>query len=182
MGTAGERPRVSDDREVAAADGDAALSAADEDATDQLRQVDRLATVLDDAIALPGGYRVGIDPLVGLLPVVGDLSASAVSVYIVLEAAYLGVPRATLARMVFNVGVDTVVGSVPVVGPIFDAVWKCNARNVALLTDRVEDPEGGQADRLVLAAMGVLLVGLSVAGSLAVGLGAWWLAGQVGLL
>jgi hypothetical protein len=168
---------VSDDAAVVEA-----VDAADEDAADQLGQVDRLATVLDDSIRLPGGYRIGVDPLVGLLPVVGDLSASAVSVYIVLEAAYLGVPRATLARMVFNVGVDTVVGSVPVVGPLFDAVWKCNARNVALLSDRVEDPAGGQADRLVLAAMGVLLVALSVAGSATVGLGAWWLAGQAGLV
>jgi len=159
-----------------------AVEVADEAAADELRQVERLSTLLDESITLPGGYRIGIDPLVGILPVVGDLSASAVSVYIVLEAAYLGVPRETLARMIGNVVVDTVLGSVPVVGPVFDAVFKANARNVGLLQERLEEPSTAAADRRVLLAVGVLLVGLTAAASAGVGLATWWLAGQAGLL
>lgn len=94
----------------------------------------RLATLLDEAVRVPGtDYRVGLDPIVGLLPVGGDALGLVLSLYPVLEAMRLGASRWTIARMFGNVAVDAVVGSIPVVGTVFDAVWKATDRNVDLL-------------------------------------------------
>lgn len=160
-------------------DGAAVL---DERVAEDLVLVERLSTLLDESIDLPGGYRIGVDPIVGILPVVGDLFASAVSVYIVLEAASLGVPRTTLARMVLNVAVDTVFGSVPIVGPVFDAVYKANTRNATLLERRLEEPTTASVDRRTLLVLGVVFVALAVALAAAAGATTWWLLGEMGLL
>jgi hypothetical protein len=159
-----------------------AVASADEDVADQLRQAQGLAHLFDESIPLPGGRSIGLDPLIGLLPVVGDVSASSVSVYIVMEAIYLGVPRSTLLRMVANVLVDTVVGGLPVVGDVFDAWFKANARNVVLLERRLEDPQGGTADRRVLLVAGTLFALLGAGISIGVGIAAVWLVGQLGLV
>lgn len=98
-----------------------------------LRRAQRVATLLDDAITIPGvNVKVGLDPLVGLLPVSGDAITAACSLYIVAEAVRCGVPWTTTARMLCNVALDLVVGSVPIVGDAFDVVWKANRRNVDL--------------------------------------------------
>lgn len=111
-----------------------------------LGRAQKVAHLLDDAIRVPGtNYRIGIDAIVGVLPVAGDTLAAAASLYIVAEAARLGVPPAALARMVFNVGVDAAVGSVPLAGDIFDATWKANVRNVALLEEHL-DVDGVEVD------------------------------------
>lgn len=102
--------------------------------------VDRLATVahlLDDCVRLPGGFSVGLDPLLGVVPVVGDALSAGLSLYIVGEAAYLGVSYTTVVRMLGNVAVDVVGGSVPVVGILFDAFWRANRRNVELMLDEL---------------------------------------------
>lgn len=110
--------------------------------------VDRLSTVahlLDECVRLPGGFSVGLDPLLGSVPVVGDALTTGLSLYVVLEAAYLGVSYTTVVRMLGNVAVDTAGGAVPVVGVLFDALWKTNRRNVELLLDdlAVEESESG---------------------------------------
>lgn len=93
-----------------------------------------VSSLLDEAVRVPGThYRVGIDPLLGLVPVGGDTVALLLSLYPILEAARLRLPPTVLAPMVLNVAVDFVVGSVPVVGTLFDAVWKANERNVRLM-------------------------------------------------
>jgi hypothetical protein len=100
--------------------------------------VDRLTTVaylLDECIQLPGGLSVGLDPLLGSVPVVGDALSTGLSLYVVAEAAYLGVSYTTVVRMLGNVVIDSVGGAVPVVGIAFDAFWKTNRRNVELLLD-----------------------------------------------
>lgn len=105
-----------------------------------LRRARRVATLLDDAVTIPGlGIRIGLDSIVGLLPVSGDVAAGICSLYIVVEAVRCGVPRTVVARMLFNVAVDTVVGSVPVVGDLFDVFWKANRRNVDLFERAVAD-------------------------------------------
>lgn len=112
------------------------------DAADEaaLRRARAVATILDESIRVPGtNYRIGIDPLLSALPSpAGDAVGAGLSLYIVLEAANLGVPYATVVRMLANVGVDAAVGSVPVVGALFDAVWKANRRNVALIERHLE--------------------------------------------
>jgi len=101
---------------------------------DSLRRVKIVASVLDDAIRVPGtDLRFGIDPLVGLVPGLGDLLGGAASAYIILEAARAGAPASVLTRMALNVGIDTLVGGIPVLGDLFDFAWKATEWNMALL-------------------------------------------------
>jgi hypothetical protein len=105
---------------------------------DRLR---RLGYLLDNSIPVPGtGFRFGLDAIIGLVPGVGDLATGALALYIVLEAARLGVPRPLLLRMGWNVAVDTLVGSVPLLGDLFDAGYKANLRNIALVQQHVQQP------------------------------------------
>ena len=105
----------------------------------ELRRARRVATLLDDAVTVPGtNISVGLDPIIGLAPVSGDLVAGALSLYIVAEAVRYGVPRSVVAQMLFNVAVDVVVGSVPLTGDAFDFLWKPNRRNIALFERAVE--------------------------------------------
>lgn len=130
-----------------------------------LRRVQVLATVLDDAIRIPGtNFRIGIDPLVGLMPGLGDLLGGAASLYILIEAARAGAPASVLLRMAANVGIDTVVGSIPVLGDLFDFGWKSNTRNARLLARHLEEPAGTKrASTLIVAgvlvATSVIVVG-----------------------
>lgn len=97
-----------------------------------------VAYVLDEGIRVPViGYRVGVDPLLGVLPGAGDVLSGGVSLYLVVEAARLGVSHATLLRMIANVSVDVLAGTVPVVGDLFDAVWKANTRNFELVLEEL---------------------------------------------
>jgi uncharacterized membrane protein len=92
-----------------------------------------LSRFLDNSIWLPGGYRIGFDPIIGLVPGVGDFLTSTLSFWIVFDAARMGIKKRVLARMVGNVLVEALVGVVPVLGDIFDAAWKANARNFQLI-------------------------------------------------
>lgn len=96
-------------------------------------RVQRLARLMDSSIRLPGGFRIGVDGLIGLVPVAGDLAAAGVSFYIVAQAAHAGVPARVLARMVLNVALDTLVGAIPILGDVFDVAFKANLRNARLM-------------------------------------------------
>lgn len=99
-----------------------------------LRRVRIAARLLDDAVGVPfTDRRVGLDSLLGLLPVGGDAVGALLSLYVILEGYRLGVGRRVLARMAGNVALDFVIGLLPVVGDVFDAFWKANQRNVALI-------------------------------------------------
>ncbi|NHN42728.1 DUF4112 domain-containing protein [Halorubellus sp. JP-L1] len=105
-----------------------------------LERARKMGDLLDDAFTVPGtSFKVGIDPILGILPGGGDLVAAVGSLYIVLEAARAGVPRSALQKMLALVAVDLVVGSVPLVGVLFDAFWKANKWNVATFEEHVED-------------------------------------------
>jgi hypothetical protein len=122
-------------------------------------RAERVAHLLDSAFRIPGtDLRVGIDALLGLLPVVGDATSAALSGYVVAEGYRAGVPRATLARMVLNVGIDLALGAIPFVGDLTDVVWKANERNVALVRERSRDPSGARRDRRMLVGLFVVLL------------------------
>lgn len=110
------------------------------------RSVDRLralAHLLDEAVRVPGTrFRVGLDPVLGILPVAGDAVAAVASVYIVVVGRRLGVPPRTTLWMLLRVAVEFVAGSVPVLGPLVDAGWKVNVTNV----DEIEAHLGGTPD------------------------------------
>lgn len=135
-------------------------------ALDRLR---RLGQLLDNSIPVPGTrFRFGLDSIIGLVPGVGDLLGGALSLYIILQASRLGVPRALLARMGYNVAVDVLVGSIPVLGDLFDAGFKANLRNLALVQQHVEQP--ATARRAGRRFAGVVAVVLVVVLAAAVGL------------
>ena len=108
------------------------------------RRLDRMRRVgwlLDNSIPIPGTrFRLGIDQLIGLVPGIGDLVGGVLSLYIIVEAYRMGVPRALLARMGWNVAVDTIVGEVPILGDLFDIGFKANVRNLALLDGYLQRP------------------------------------------
>ena len=107
-----------------------------EDEPPGMERVRAIADLLDEAFEIPGiNYKIGLDPILGILPVGGDAVSAAVSLYIVAEGARLGASRDTVLKMLFNVGADAALGSIPVLGTLIDAVWKANERNVALLED-----------------------------------------------
>lgn len=147
-------------------------------ATPEIRTVDtrsldrlrRLGYLLDNSIPVPGtGFRFGLDSVIGLVPGVGDVVAGVLSLYIVLEAARLGVPRSLLVRMGYNVAVDALVGSVPLLGDLFDAGYKANLRNLALVQEHVQRPGSSRrASRrfaALLVAGLVLLLAAVIAGA-----------------
>ena len=101
---------------------------------ERIARIDALATLLDTAFILPGtNIRFGLDALIGLVPDIGDIITTAMSLYIVHEARQLGAPGHLVLRMISNVTLDGIVGAVPLVGDAFDVVWRSNRRNMRLL-------------------------------------------------
>lgn len=105
------------------------------------RRLDRLSWLLDSAIKVPGlNFRIGLDGLLGLVPVAGDTLTALLSSYIIAEAVRLRVPKRVLLRMGLNTGLDMLLGFIPLVGDIFDFAFKANRKNVQLLSDYVDRP------------------------------------------
>lgn len=138
--------------------------------TRQLERLRRLARLLDNAVQLPGTrYRIGLDPIIGLIPGIGDVIGAIFSTIIIFQAARLGAPRSILVRMLANVGVDTLVGEIPLLGDLFDFGWKSNTRNIALLEQHLERPVAAKvASRRVLVLLGLGLL-ILFAGVIALG-------------
>lgn len=139
-------------------------------------ELEMLARLMDTLIEIPGTrIRLGLDAIVGLVPGLGDLLTTLVSLYILGAARRYGVPRVTMLRMAANVAVDVALGSVPLVGDVFDVFWKSNVKNVALLERHVkatpsEKRRAAKGDWLFLAGLIVLLIAL-LAGALAAAYG-----------
>ena len=120
-----------------------------------------LTRILDDAIQIPGtNFRIGLDPIIGLIPGAGDVVAGAMSAYLLLVAQRAGAPTAVLLRMLGNLAVDSVVGAVPFLGDFFDAGFKANRRNLTLIERYLDRPVATrQASRgFVLAALAVVVL------------------------
>ena len=125
-----------------------------------LRRLRRISHLLDNAIPIPGTkYRIGLDPILGLIPGGGDLIGSIFAGYVVFKSAQMGVPQETLVKMAANIVFDTVAGTVPVAGDLLDVAWKANVKNIELLDAHLGSPEpaGKKADWLFVVA---LLLGL----------------------
>ena len=123
-------------------------------ALDALRKV---AQLLDSAFVVPGtSYRVGLDPILGLVPGLGDLVSPLFTIGLLWQARELAIPRVVLLRMILNVAIDSVLGAVPVVGDLFDFAWKANNKNVALVERHAQEERTASAGDWVF-------VGLTVA-------------------
>jgi hypothetical protein len=141
-----------------------------------LERLRRYAELLDDGIRIPGTrFRIGLDPILGLVPGLGDMVGAALSVAIIWEAARRGVPTITLVRMGMNVVIDAGLGSVPVAGDVFDFLWKANRSNIALLERSSglpsSRPSSGAGLITLLVALLLMCLGLAA--------GAMWLAAKL---
>jgi hypothetical protein len=126
--------------------------------------VRQISKVLDNAITITG-TQVGIslDPILGLIPVGGDVLGFIFSLYIIIESARLGISRATWGRMVVNIIIDALVGAVTMLGNLFDSVWKANNYNITLLGDYLRTPgERKKADHdfIILSIGGLFLLAI----------------------
>jgi len=126
------------------------------------RRVGRAAYLLDDVIRIPGtGIRFGLDPVIGLVPFVGDAVSGLMSAWIVLEAARFRLPRVVILRMVVNAALDFGVGLVPFVGDLVDFGFKGNRRNLELFHRHAVDPDAGTTGSKALI-VGILLAVVGV--------------------
>lgn len=98
------------------------------------QRIEMMEQLLERAVTVPGtNMRVGLDAIVGLVPVVGDVVTAAMGAWIVWEARNLGMSKWQLTRMAANVGVDTALGAVPLVGDVFDFAFRSNSRNLRIV-------------------------------------------------
>ena len=126
------------------------------------RRIGRITHALDELVAVPGTpVKVGLDPLVGLIPVVGDAVAAFVGLWVIGEAARFGIPRLVLGRMVVNLLIDLAIGAIPLLGDLFDVVFRSNSRNLALFRRHALDPDAStRGEQTFFVGLFVLLVGL----------------------
>lgn len=135
------------------------------------RRIGTVTRLLDDLVEVPGtGRRIGLDPIVGLVPVLGDVSSALVSGWIVFEAARFRLPRVVLARMLLNALVDLAFGLVPVLGDLVDFGFKANTRNLELFRRHALDP-GADTSEHAAFLVGLVLLVAGVAWIAAVAIG-----------
>src|SRR5687767_2590652 len=140
----------------------------------------RVSGMLDSAMLVPGtSIRFGLDPILGLIPGLGDLVSPLFAIGILWQARDLGIPKVVQLRMIFNVAIDTLIGVVPVVGDLFDVAWKANDMNMALLERHAyEEHHASRGDWVFVSMMIVILVLIAVTPILVIG----WLGSAVARL
>jgi hypothetical protein len=131
----------------------------------QLERLRGIATILDDAVRVPGTrIRFGLDALLGLVPGAGDAVTGAVAAYAIVLAARLGAPPVVIARMALNVLIDVATGTIPVLGDVFDVGWKSNRKNVQLLERYQQQPQKVSAASWAVVALVLLILLAAIAG------------------
>ncbi len=107
-----------------------------------LNRIRKLSRLMDTAFRLPGTkFRIGLDPIIGLIPGAGDLVSTAFSAYIIYLATRFNLPGKDFRQMVFNIALEAIVGAVPFIGDIFDAFYKSNVRNLKILEEHLQQTE-----------------------------------------
>ena len=129
--------------------------------------MEQLAYLMDGIIPI-GPWTIGIDPLLGLLPGVGDLIGAAISMAIVFRAVQAGIPRIAVARMMANIAFDTLIGAIPVVGDAFDFAYKSNLKNLRIYDEAVFNRRAAEVRHWGFFAV-LLLIALAVLAAATVG-------------
>lgn len=107
-----------------------------------LNRIRKLSRLMDTSIGIPGiKFRIGIDPIIGLIPGAGDLISTMFSAYIIFLATRFRIPAEDLGQMIFNVALEAIVGTVPLVGDVFDAFYKSNIRNLNIVEQHLSKVE-----------------------------------------
>jgi Domain of unknown function (DUF4112) len=124
------------------------------------RRIELISRVMDDLVPIPGTrQRIGLDPIIGLVPGIGDVVSALAGVWVILEAARLGIPAIILIRMGWNAAVDLVVGAIPVLGDLFDVVSRSNRRNLELFRRHALDPTASTAEQWLFLGGIALVIG-----------------------
>jgi hypothetical protein len=131
----------------------------------RLKALRYISQLLDSAFVVPGTtYRIGLDPIIGLIPMVGDLASPLFTIGILWQGRDLGIPKVVQLRMIFNTAIDALVGAIPIAGDLFDFAWKSNQMNLALLERHAyEEHRASPGDWIFVVAMILLLVLIVVA-------------------
>jgi len=126
------------------------------------RRYAAVSRVLDDLVAIPGTkQRVGLDPVIELIPWIGDLISAGVGFWLIAEAARFRIPSVVLVRMVLNTLVDLAVGAIPILGDLFDIVSRSNRKNLELFRRHATDAYASTTEhRVFLAGLVLVLVGI----------------------
>ena len=122
------------------------------------------SVLLDSAFRVPGtGLTFGLDPLLGLIPGIGDLTSPLFAALLLFHGVRMRIPRVVQLRMVINAAIDLLIGVIPVVGDLFDFGWKANVRNLALL-ERYAHPgsKATKADWIFVLSIVGFLIALAV--------------------
>jgi hypothetical protein len=122
-----------------------------------------MARLLDSAYQVPGtSYRIGLDPIVGLVPGFGDLISPLFTIALLWQSHDLHLPRIVQVRMLFNVVIDTVIGMIPLAGDLFDFAWKANDMNMVLLERYAyEERRASAGDWLFVVGLTVVLIAIA---------------------
>jgi len=117
----------------------------DENLAKNLNSLKRLAYWLDESIKIPGTEsKIGIDGIIGLIPVIGDIMTGSLSAYILYQARKFNIPKKIFLKMILNVTVDISIGFIPIFGDLFDFYWKANLSNIDLLISHIESEMANQ--------------------------------------
>jgi hypothetical protein len=136
-----------------------------------LARLDKYSRMTDSQFRIPlTRIRFGVDPILGLIPVIGDFIGLLLSIPVLMEASRVGAPRELRRRMIRNMLIEAIVGIVPILGDAFDVYWKANTRNTALLrkwinTQLVPEKVVKPKERVVIVALLIILAALCL----------WWL-------
>jgi hypothetical protein len=127
---------------------------------EKLLRLKLLSNRLDEIITIPGTkYKIGIDPIIGTIPIIGDLLGSIISIYILYSGSKIGLSSRIIAKMSLNIGFDFVLGLIPIIGDIFDMGWKANKRNVKLIENNInKSDENIVLNNLIVATLITLIL------------------------
>lgn len=133
-------------------------------AMDQVRQkatqAERLAHLIDDAVRIPGtAIRFGLDPIIGLIPVAGDILTVLCGSFIILTARRLGVPTKDLTRMTYHQLINGLIGAIPVLGDLYSFGFKSHVKNSAILVRALNQAEDTTC-QIVVPSFSLLDIGL----------------------
>lgn len=123
--------------------------------------IEEMARLMDSKFRIPGTrFRFGLDPILGLLPVIGDVSSFAISGGLLLYMMRFGVSRKVIILMLLNIVLDTVIGSIPIIGQLFDFYYKANNRNINLLRKHYHEQKYQGSGTWILVSVALVLVAL----------------------
>jgi Domain of unknown function (DUF4112) len=121
--------------------------------------IEKLAWVMDSSIPI-GGWRIGLDGIIGLVPGLGDLAGAVISALIVVAGVRAKLPRSAIVRMIANVGIDALVGAVPLLGDLFDVAWKANMKNVEIFRQALKGERNKGKDSLFVTGVVLAIVAI----------------------